>query len=593
MSGEEWFTNEFNKGASQVFKNSDIQSFIDADEYYTDLRKEVEATIRGDFICWIGFDGGGDSPMPSQLNNEQVKKFPPRAGLSSDKKWLDLLTEASDSRGVNIRVLLNLHPSPKPPDKYKYANFNLVERLNSLKNCCAINDFRYLYMNGTHHQKLVLVYNKKKGLMAFTGTCDIESGRIVQKWCEVQCKIMGDAAAELYQVFQRRWSEHSSIFLRIGSVNSYLPNVSQLKCTAPQSGNFLIQVATTYGNPKRANPFYRLLPRFSCPRNQVVHGPHRIELSTEVISIFLSPHVMKIGNSFFDETQLGSTALIDEALKQSNTYSFAPNGHTGIYHLIKTAIANTKKFIYMEDQYLVCDEKMGSLDSLLNLLIQKVKSTEFKKIIIFCTRIDDINDEFQGTGWKHRNNFISSLIAAAQDKVEVCQYKTKGSVNCSGNSWSSICYIHSKTWIFDDEYLITGSANCNRRGYSHDSELDIGIYDQNKMFVKDMRIKLWQKRLNVEGIIRSPLSDNELNDFLSASKYWEAPNMWGLPIENSKKIPFSPVKYPDLNINTYKALITGQTGWLVAWDDFVDKVKMDGMWNFVVDPEGTGPTTDL
>ena len=75
-------------------------------------------------------------------------------------------------------MLLNLHPSPKPPTKYKGANFDLVGQLNGLNNCTAINDFRYLYLNGTHHQKLVLVYNSKRGLMAYVGTCDVETGRI-------------------------------------------------------------------------------------------------------------------------------------------------------------------------------------------------------------------------------------------------------------------------------------------------------------------------------------------------------------------------------------------------------------------------------
>ena len=594
MSGEEWFSTDFNKGISQLYKNSWVQSFVDADEYYTDLRKEVEQLASGDQICWIGFDGGGDTPMPVQPNNEEEKSCAPRVERSDDKTWFELLQEA-DNKNVSIRVLLNLHPSPQPANKYKFANFDLVSRLNTLKNCCAINDARYLYLNGTHHQKMVLAYNAKKGLIAYAGTCDVETGRIMQKWCEVQCKIMGDAALELYNVFHKRYREHTQVFARIGSLNSYLKPTDQLKATAPQSGNLLVQVGTTYGNPNRSNPFYLLLPRFSCPARQVVHGPHRVEFSSEAMSIFLSPQVFMFGNDFFAEREAGSKQLIEEGLKQSPGYAFATNGHTGIYQMIRKALETTKKFVYMEDQYLVCDEKMGNLDSMLTLLVNKLKEETFKKLILFTTRVDDINDEFQGTAWKHRNNFISQLIATAPSKVEVCQYKKKGDIGCSGNDYASIFYIHSKTWIFDDELLITGSANCNRRGYSHDSECDVAVYDQDKMFVKELRKRIWKRRLNVKGISRSPLQDRDVDDFLSACKYWEDPSNYGMAIENSKQTNFRPVKFPDLDAAQYANKITNDPSSPAVSTEpgrsviktFVAKHKMDVMWNLVVDPDGS------
>jgi len=402
---------------------------------------------------------------------------------------------------------------------------------------------------------------------------------------------------ELYNLFHKRYKEHTEVFSRPGaSLTAYLKPSDQLKATAPQSGNFLVQVGTTYGNPNRTNPFYSLLPKFSCPLRQVLHGPHRVEMSSEAISPLLSPHVLTmVGNDFFMEKEPGAKQLIEEGLKQSHTYAFAPSGHTGIYRMIKKAIETTKKFIYMEDQYLVCDEKMGGLDSMLTLLLNKLKDENFKKLILFCTRIDDINDEFQGTGWKHRNNFITQLTSAAPSKVEVCQYKTRGAVGCGGGSDWSIFYIHSKTWIFDDEFLITGSANCNRRGYSHDSECDVGVYDQNKFFVKELRKRIWRRRLNVKGISRSPLQDNDVDDFLSACRYWEKPDTYGMAIENSKQTSFQPAKYPDLNASQYADKVTNDKSAPVLTNDpgksfiktFIEKQKMDALWSLVVDPDGT------
>ena len=383
------------------------------------------------------------------------------------------------------------------------------------------------------------------------------------------------------------------MFKNLGSIKSYLKPLSQMKTTASRSGNFLIQTATTYGNPTRGNPLYAYpLVRSASPRFQRVNYPHRLEVNTDNPGLFFSPFLspvslFKYGNDFFTEIDRAATPLIDEASKQGGTYGFAPNGNTGIYCMIEKAIERTERFIYLEDQYLICDMPMGSHRSVMDLLIDKFMAPTFRKLIVFCTRIDDINDELQFTAWKHRNNFISSLVSAGGNKVEICQYKSKGSVGCPGSDWTSIFYTHSKTWIFDDFFLVTGSANCNRRGYSHDSELDIGVYDQSQQFVRDLRVRIWARRLNVEGMQRSPIQPRELTDFLSAAKFWEDPGGNGLPMENTKKSNVSPRKYPDLDFASYKAQVTAQPGVGPEINGFLDKLKMDGIWDFIVDPEGT------
>jgi hypothetical protein len=156
-----------------------------------------------------------------------------------------------------------------------------------------------------------------------------------------------------------------------------------------------------------------------------------------------------------------------------------------------------------------------------------------------------------------------------------------------GDDWRGLFYIHSKTWIFDDEFLIVGSANCNRRGYSHDSELDIGIFDKDKRFVKELRVKLWKRRLNTEGMIRSPLQDKDLVDFMMAARYWEDPIKYGLALEDNRTNPLAPSRNPDLDLATYKAQIAGEPLIDVAVLSLLDKVKMDGLWDLVVDPDGT------
>jgi phosphatidylserine/phosphatidylglycerophosphate/cardiolipin synthase-like enzyme len=188
-------------------------------------------------------------------------------------------------------------------------------------------------------------------------------------------------------------------------------------------------------------------------------------------------------------------------------------------------------------------------------------------------------------------------VNAGGSKVEICQYKSKDKLGCPPadmNPWGGLFYIHSKTWVFDDEYLITGSANCNRRGYSHDSELDIGVYDQNKQFVKDLRIRIWEKRLNTAFKQGNPIAKNDFADFLSAARFWENPEQYGLTIENSKKTSFAPSKYPDLDVQKYLAKISQKKSSILTNDPvgtllktFIEQIKMDNLWDLVVDPDGT------
>jgi phosphatidylserine/phosphatidylglycerophosphate/cardiolipin synthase-like enzyme len=199
-----------------------------------------------------------------------------------------------------------------------------------------------------------------------------------------------------------------------------------------------------------------------------------------------------------------------------------------------------KEFIYVEDQYLVCDQPMGQgkgqLDSVLELLKAKVAESNFKKLVILSTRIDEINDDFQNTGWAHRSSFIRDLhaIAPGLDKVAICQYKSNKQLGRSNDAAHSPFYVHSKTWIFDDKLLISGSANCNRRGYSHDSELNFAVYDTEETWVRETRARIWMRRLNTEGCFKAPTMA-ELRDPNNATAWdrWFKPYRYTRDLEST------------------------------------------------------------
>src|SRR5439155_26860251 len=113
------------------------------------------------------------------------------------------------------------------------------------------------------------------------------------------------------------------------------------------------------------------------------------------------------------------------------TYSFALDGHHAIYDAIERGIGQAKRNIYLEDQYLVCDKPMNKLRSMLDILKAKLNEDGFQRLVIFSTRIDEINDAFQRTGWKHRSNIINTLLGAAKRPGQVvsCQYKSNRQLN--------------------------------------------------------------------------------------------------------------------------------------------------------------------
>jgi phosphatidylserine/phosphatidylglycerophosphate/cardiolipin synthase-like enzyme len=95
-------------------------------------------------------------------------------------------------------------------------------------------------------------------------------------------------------------------------------------------------------------------------------------------------------------------------------------------------------------------------------------------------------------------------------------------------------YVHSKCWVFDDELAFIGSANCNNRGYTHDSEAAAVVADPkweraswSKLelaFAHKFRIALWRSHLDPLG---TDLPEEALHDPMAAAFYWRFPRKKG------------------------------------------------------------------
>ena len=139
----------------------------------------------------------------------------------------------------------------------------------------------------------------------------------------------------------------------------------------------------------------------------------------------------------------------------------------------------------------------------------------------------------------------------AADKVRVFCL-SQPSATCS-------TYVHAKTWIFDDKFATIGSANCNRRGMTYDSEVSAGIFDASSddqltyCFAHWLRIRLWAHNLGLDGWEGYP----ELADGVGSGDNWLAAT-----------------RPPNARVEEYDARV------LVEGNDVT--------WDTMFDPDGSG-----
>lgn len=266
-----------------------------------------------------------------------------------------------------------------------------------------------------------------------------------------------------------------------------------------------------------------------------------------------------------------------------NHCTFAPTGEMTIYKLLCRAIKAAEHTIYLEDQYLVESEHMGADLAIPEVLAGTLSKSSFKRMVILVPGAGSIQNELYQV-WQRRTKFWTLLGPDAAKKVKIYCYKA---------SPASPYLMHSKTWIFDDKFAVVSSANCNRRGYSHDSEIGVGIADPapasgQMPFAKDLRVKLWLKHLNLQGTQRTAA---DVDDFEKGALLWDAPGgvLELLDLVHPANQP------PDLHLSkwlpaqmTVSSTALGWALFLSAYPSLtVNLLSYDREWDNIIDPDGS------
>ncbi len=173
-------------------------------------------------------------------------------------------------------------------------------------------------------------------------------------------------------------------------------------------------------------------------------------------------------------------------------YSFAPTGSTAIRELLRNMLLQAQRFVYIEDQYLV-DEQTGKDIA--------AEMSHLQAVIIVICDTNAVNGELH-QAFRRRRELLAHLTP----------HKSKVAVVFRNNQ-----FVHAKLWIVDDTVALITSANVNRRGYEHDSEIGVafgGVHDVDH--VRTLRERLW-------GIHLGPHAPAAGTDPVTTLPLWQAP----------------------------------------------------------------------
>jgi Phosphatidylserine/phosphatidylglycerophosphate/cardiolipin synthases and related enzymes len=182
--------------------------------------------------------------------------------------------------------------------------------------------------------------------------------------------------------------------------------------------------------------------------------------------------------------------------QHASARSYAPAGEFKIQELLRHAVDTASKTIYIEDQYFVGDRvnkaKPRSLPSLDEALARAV--SRGVELLAVTTRSNQAEAQF--TPWTRRKELIHLLTRGLREKsrVRVLQFRSR----YNPDVWHN--YVHTKAWIFDNDFALIGSANYSRMSMTFEGEFSVGVASVPATdVVPSLRRGLWLALLNAPG----------------------------------------------------------------------------------------------
>jgi phosphatidylserine/phosphatidylglycerophosphate/cardiolipin synthase-like enzyme len=170
-------------------------------------------------------------------------------------------------------------------------------------------------------------------------------------------------------------------------------------------------------------------------------------------------------------------------------YSWSSMGEFTVWASHLNAVKKAAEYIYIEDQYFLPFDwppsyaRSGPVrDTDIIFQLGEAMKRGVEVVVIVPSAPTGIWRDHQKY---HRDvgvNYLQNIRAGGSPGNF-----TVASLECEGSD----IYVHSKLMIVDDEFVSIGSANIGRRSMTNDSELHVGVVDEENIFAREFRVKLW------------------------------------------------------------------------------------------------------
>jgi phosphatidylserine/phosphatidylglycerophosphate/cardiolipin synthase-like enzyme len=171
-------------------------------------------------------------------------------------------------------------------------------------------------------------------------------------------------------------------------------------------------------------------------------------------------------------------------------YPFAPRGERSVARGFAKALRRAQRLVYLEDQYMWSPH-------IAELLADALRRSPELHLVVVVPRHPDVDGRFAlPPNQVGRLQALEVCEKAAPDRVHVYDLE---------NHEGTPVYVHAKVAVVDDTWACAGSANLNRRSWTHDSELSVAVLEPG--FARGLRLELLREHLD-----REPGDDGDLAD---------------------------------------------------------------------------------
>lgn len=176
---------------------------------------------------------------------------------------------------------------------------------------------------------------------------------------------------------------------------------------------------------------------------------------------------------------------------------YAPRGERSVARGFAKALRRARRLVYIEDQYMWSPH-------IARLFGDALTANPDLHLVVVLPRHPDVDGRLAlPPNQVGRVEAIETVRRAAGDRVHVFDVE---------NHDGTPVYVHAKVAVVDDVWACVGSANLNRRSWSHDSELSCAVLDTERdarepadpaglgdgarAFARDLRLTLLREHLD-------------------------------------------------------------------------------------------------